>query len=566
MKTIALKRFSFIVFILLTLNFFINYCFTINLIVTPSVVSNSLDNITINWSGVTQPNEKDFVAIYVPSINFFNNENNWIGYILLNNSNNWKSGSGSIQIPLVNAREDYIFALWTSGGTQRTAISNSVTFINFNEPLQAHLQRTKSPTEMRLIWITAEQLSPPIVQFGVSKNELSFTAQGQSVTYNISLMCDAPANSPDHFFSPGYIHEVLLTGLVPSKQYFYRFGGKVISSSIIVWSDLQQFYSAPQLGSSVEIFVFGDLGVQMPFQTKIDQQGPSIKTTRNIRQVMDQKPNQPWLVIHIGDISYARGYAFVWEWFFAQIEPIATQAPWMVAIGNHEFDWPGQTWKPNWTDYGTDSGGECGVAYDRRFHMPGSDSASSDPQLTTRNLWYSFDHGAIHFIIMSSEHDFTVNSSQWNFINSDLSSVDHSITPWIVFSGHRPMYTSSDHSEEADLIEHMRQAIEPLLLKYHVDVCLWAHIHKYERTCGMYDFKCADKDEDAPVHVVIGNAGNTFQSDWETTNNHQYQPDWIIFRTENYGFSQIEANLTHFRFTTYGDQRGELHDEFILLK
>jgi len=34
-----------------------------------------------------------------------------------------------------------------------------------------------------------------------------------------------------------------------------------------------------------------------------------------------------------------------------------------------------------------------GVPYTHRFHMPGPDDAS-------RNLWYSFDFGNVHFVLM----------------------------------------------------------------------------------------------------------------------------------------------------------------------
>lgn len=39
------------------------------------------------------------------------------------------------------------------------------------------------------------------------------------------------------------------------------------------------------------------------------------------------------LALHIGDISYARGWAYLWEYFFALIEPISTKIPYMVGIG-----------------------------------------------------------------------------------------------------------------------------------------------------------------------------------------------------------------------------------------
>ena len=43
-------------------------------------------------------------------------------------------------------------------------------------------------------------------------------------------------------------------------------------------------------------------------------------------------------LLHIGDISYARGIGALWDGFMTQIEPIAARVPYMAGIGNHEYD------------------------------------------------------------------------------------------------------------------------------------------------------------------------------------------------------------------------------------
>lgn len=63
------------------------------------------------------------------------------------------------------------------------------------------------------------------------------------------------------------------------------------------------------------------------------------------------------------------GEARRWEWFFNEIEPLATRVPYMVSLGNHEWDWSGQDFLPSWGNYGEDSGGECGVPYMKRLDM-----------------------------------------------------------------------------------------------------------------------------------------------------------------------------------------------------
>ena len=45
------------------------------------------------------------------------------------------------------------------------------------------------------------------------------------------------------------------------------------------------------------------------------------------------------LVLHVGDVSYANGDPDIWNTFMDYIEPYATRAPYMLGIGNHEYDW-----------------------------------------------------------------------------------------------------------------------------------------------------------------------------------------------------------------------------------
>ena len=66
----------------------------------------------------------------------------------------------------------------------------------------------------------------------------------------------------------------------------------------------------------------------------------------------------------------------------------------------------------------------------------------------TRPSWtftcrYSFDYGMVHFIMMSTEHDFSPESQQYLWLEKDLQSVDRSKTPWVIIGGHRAMYCSA---------------------------------------------------------------------------------------------------------------------------
>ena len=47
------------------------------------------------------------------------------------------------------------------------------------------------------------------------------------------------------------------------------------------------------------------------------------------------------LVLHVGDVSYARGFGALWDTFLLQQAPLAERMAYATALGNHERDWPG---------------------------------------------------------------------------------------------------------------------------------------------------------------------------------------------------------------------------------
>ncbi|KAI3744450.1 hypothetical protein L1987_57531 [Smallanthus sonchifolius] len=279
--------------------------------------------------------------------------------------------------------------------------------------------------------------------------------------------------------------------------------------------------------------------------------------------------DKPALISHIGDISYARGYSWVWDHFFNQIEPVASKVPYHVCIGNHEYDWPLQPWKPDWAMYiySKDGGGECGVPYSLKFNMPGNSSESTKSRAPpTRNLYYSFDFGVVHFVYLSTETNFLKGSEQYKFLKKDLESVDRVKTPWVVVQGHRPMYTTSNNGRDRPITEKMLEHLEPLLVDNKVNLALWGHVHRYERFCPINNFTCGS----GPVHVVIGMAGQDWQPIWEPRSNHPDmpifpQPAHSIYRGGEFGYTKLIANRERLTFTYIGNHDGEMHDSMEML-
>ena len=83
-----------------------------------------------------------------------------------------------------------------------------------------------------------------------------------------------------------------------------------------------------------------------------------------------------------------------------------------------------------------DSGGECGIPALTFFPSP-------DQHDGIFTSYWSYDIGNIHIIALNSETDFSWDSKQWKWLQSDLQQIDRSQTPWVIFTAHRMMYISS---------------------------------------------------------------------------------------------------------------------------
>eukprot|EP00595_Chromulina_sp_UTEXLB2642_P001957 CAMPEP_0196767476 /NCGR_PEP_ID=MMETSP1095-20130614/41543_1 /TAXON_ID=96789 ORGANISM="Chromulina nebulosa, Strain UTEXLB2642" /NCGR_SAMPLE_ID=MMETSP1095 /ASSEMBLY_ACC=CAM_ASM_000446 /LENGTH=246 /DNA_ID=CAMNT_0042135831 /DNA_START=379 /DNA_END=1116 /DNA_ORIENTATION=+ len=221
-------------------------------------------------------------------------------------------------------------------------------------------------------------------------------------------------------------------------------------------------------------------------------------------------------IFHSGDISYANGHLSTWEFFLDMISPMAGGTLYLTTIGNHESDWPDSAT----LDYGSSSGGECGVLSTTLLPMP-SPASLNEP-------WWSYDIGIIHIVGISTEHDISVRSNQYKWLENDLKSVNRTLTPWIIVSGHRSLYVDSKRSgfpgNDIDVMEYLQDCIEDLLYKYQVNLYFAGHFHDTERQSAIYHNKVVQSstyiydnnnemiayhdNPNAPVYMIIGAAGN----------------------------------------------------------
>ncbi|KAK7400684.1 hypothetical protein VNO78_11943 [Psophocarpus tetragonolobus] len=556
-----------------------------SLTVTPTALARSGAAVNLTWSGVPAPSELDFIAVYSPPTSA---HDHFLGYLFLSRSPSWRSGAGSLSLRLVDLRANYSFRLfrWLPSEINPKrqdhdhnplpvtrhllAFTGDVSFPQ--SPQQIHLALTDDDNAMRVVYVTRDE-SETYVKYGESEEALGRVALARVRRYEREHMCDAPANASVGWRDPGFIHDALMENLKKGRRYYYKVGNDNGG-----WSETHSFVSKNSDSDETIAFLFGDMGTFAPYNTFVRTQDESISTLKWILRDVEALGEKPAFVSHIGDISYARGYSWLWDHFFSQIEPVASKVAYHVCIGNHEYNWPLQPFKPDWASYGKDGGGECGVPYSFRFNMPGNSSESTGTVAPpTRNLYYSFDMGAVHFVYISTETNFLPGSNQYNFLKHDLESVARNKTPFVVVQGHRPMYTTSHENRDAALRGKMLEHLEPLLVNNNVTLALWGHVHRYERFCPLNNFTCgatvglnAEDKKGYTIHVVIGMAGQDWQPIWEPRPDHPDdpifpQPSWSLYRGGEFGYTRLVAKKQKLVLSYVGNHDGEVHDTVEIL-
>ncbi|CAJ0582052.1 unnamed protein product, partial [Mesorhabditis spiculigera] len=341
-------------------------------------------------------------------------------------------------------------------------------------PEQIHLALTGDQSEMNVGWVTMGTGSPTYVSYGLSATSLTSKSEN---------------SNPKSWTYAGITrvsHNVVLKGLKENTHYFYQISGS---------SKTYAFKTLPMDGLGVRICLFGDLGLT---GVNFQGEGQSIESL-----LAAAAANKFDMVVHIGDIAYDlhSDNGTVGDGYMNKMEPLMATMPYMVIAGNHEDD------NENFTNY------------KMRFHMPknGADDGT----------FYSFDLGPVHFVGINTEnygyyYKYGTDSiyTQYDWLQKDLEMVDRSKTPWLISYQHRPFYCSNDNSGDCSAFENQivrtgfmdMPGLEPLFLKYGMDMGFWGHEHSYERFYPIankvyYNDKDPYNNPDAPVYIVTGSAG-----------------------------------------------------------
>eukprot|EP01039_Chlorochromonas_danica_P000779 gene779-844_t len=504
--------------------------------VSPTLIKN--DDIVTVILNTSTPSSTDWVGAYSPpDVNISESAPVKFGYCKDGSGDYLNSGVAQLTFNMTNLRAGIKFYYFTNDVTSPVKVATSNTIVHFadiNEPLRNRILPTGDPNVYQLLWSSANS-SQPIVKWGTQSKVYSYVVNASTVHVNQSEMCGAPANSTG-WRDLGSIHQVNISGILDldlsSKSIFYVFGDGSVDGTM---SKEVEFLVPPRAGRQppsrpTVVALLADLGVgstDSSYDSQVWEEAcaPAANTSMSLgERVRLQEVDAVFLS---GDISYADGYMASWDFFLDEVSPILGGSLFLSTVGNHESDWPGTAS----LNLGDASAGECGVPTMKLL---------PEPSPATRNVpWWSYDIGLIHFIGMSTEHNYTIGSPQYEWLELDLAHTNRSVTPWVIFSGHRPMYVDSDYccpaygqtdcaqcaaGSDVGGMQAMQENIEPLLFKYRVNLAFSGHFHNMQRQSAVYQdeviqaaqliYNSAGEavyyhdDPDATVWMVVGSAGN----------------------------------------------------------
>jgi hypothetical protein len=211
---------------------------------------------------------------------------------------------------------------------------------------------------------------------------------------------------------------------------------------------------APSL-KPFHFIAYGDWGEGTAFQQELAKQ-------LNTFYMHDPFP----MVLLLGDNIYENGdiKKYAKTYFEEPYAPLLKAGvKFRAALGNHDVK---------------DAHMADQIAY---FKMPGE--------------YYKFSQGPVDFFIINTMN-FAIQRQQQQWLAKTLA---ESKAPWKIVAGHHPMYSSGRHGSTS----WVKEKLEPMMIRNHVDLYLSGHDHDYERFKPIHG-----------VHYIVAGGGGAFLTDF----------------------------------------------------
>lgn len=310
-------------------------------------------------------------------------------------------------------------------------------------------------------------------------------------------------------------HSTIIQGLSPKSSYLYRVGNGN------VWSEWFEFKTAGDKSDPISFLYMGDA-----------QNSLKAHWSRVIRKAWVMAPDAQF-IMYAGDLINRTDSELEWKEWFQAGDFIHATLPSMMTPGNHEYD--GDTLDNHWRP---------------QFTLPMNGPGHEALNETT----YYVDYQDLRIITIDS--DFIVyeadrvGAQALEWMEKVLAENDKK---WTILMLHFPFYSTSPSRDNPEL----RQAFQPLLEKYNVDMVLAGHDHAYGRGMKNIASMTESGEISGPMYVVSVSGPKMYDlsdKEWMTRKAGNTQ----LFHVIN-----IDNNRLSFKAYTAS---GTLYDEFDLIK
>jgi hypothetical protein len=305
--------------------------------------------------------------------------------------------------------------------------------------------------------------------------------------------------------SPAITREYRIDGLQPGTRYEYTFslgwGNKVRGA----------FQTAPPGDQPARFVIWGD-----------SRSNPDV-----CRQIAEQiLKTGVGMTIHSGDFARTGRDARKWNReFFEPCGDLMRHVVLFAAIGNHELT-------------GSEDLPDGYQVYRDLLSLPGNE------------LYYSFNYGMVHFVVLDSNGKHSTADAQYAWTRQDLTGSD---ARWKVVVFHHPIYSSGAHASNIT----MRTTYAPLFAQTNVDLIVVGHDHNYQLSRPIRHL--SEPAQQHPyVQVVSGGGGAPLYA----VNNDQ---PWSLRGAGIYNWMLVDANAERMQCTVYRPDGSE-YDRFEIRK
>ncbi len=313
-------------------------------------------------------------------------------------------------------------------------------------------------TSRTLMWQSAAPLSNPRIEYRQKRQEEAA----------------AVSASEDFFTDDGvtnYQYAASLAGLLPDTAYEYRLVSETSAS------DWHPLHTAGE--DSFQCLIFPD------------SQSNDYSDWERVAQEAAKRNPEAAFFINMGDIVDNGEDHTQWQAWFHAVENIMDSIPFVPVMGNHE------TYDQNWNV-------RLPEAYLRYFVVP--ENGSRD----FARYYYSFDYGAVHFIVLNSQWEETEDfkpglmEEQMEWFRED---VRKSKKKWKIVLIHRDVlqYRIHNRPERQEGISDVGEVFMPLFEELGIDIVFTAHLHTYRNRGHIRDMS---HDSNGPLYILTGVAGN----------------------------------------------------------